>query len=70
MKSMAMKKLVMNCTAMKEYSMLKFMLAMKKYDKENTNFIAVAMKQIGDEKVGDELYGDERIIYAEIYCWR
>ena len=36
------------------------LLAMKKYGKENTNFIAVAMKQIGDEKVGDELYGDER----------
>jgi hypothetical protein len=27
---------------------------MKKTGKENTIFIALAMKQVGDEKVGDE----------------
>jgi hypothetical protein len=33
---------------------------MKKTGKENTIFIALVMKQLGDEKVGDERLGDER----------
>jgi hypothetical protein len=33
---------------------------MKKYGEQNTNFIALAMKQVCDEKVGDERYSDER----------
>ncbi len=36
------------------------LLVMKKYGEQNTNFIALAMKQVCDEKVGDERYSDER----------
>jgi len=36
---------------------------MKKYGEENTNYIALATKQVGDEKVGDEMLGDERPLH-------